>query len=258
MTRANTLPTAGRVPSRTWAFNPLTHSRRAVLAFLQGLFAQLSPDRRWTDDLKTTAVVIGDARPVQTAVVGTRPAITVVRAPMGWGGLFLDDLQAEGQPVGGRTHSDLLSSNLIINCLATSDVVSEDMAWFCSQHLWILRRMLLSAGFFEIGRKQVIGSTTPAGALVAGDVKKVWVKTSITLPFHLQYTSAIVDKADVLASIAFHMQATVGAPIDLTSVLAGIVDGAVVGWREQALRPIRRPAVRPTTVEAPLEQVVIV
>jgi hypothetical protein len=51
------------------------------------------------------------------------------------------------------------------------------------------RELLMSAGFFEIGRQPAIGSPGAPGSVISGDSADEWSVTSVTCPFQFQRTS---------------------------------------------------------------------
>jgi hypothetical protein len=212
MPRDSSAPIASKGPDRSWGFNPLVHCRRVTLAFLQGLFAQCPRGQfHWNADSKISEIYIHDANPVDPEKIGQKPAITIIRSPMQFGQLFMDDMQDFNILDGQRTHSDMLSGTLVLNALSKVGVEAEEIAWFTARHTWILRRMLLRRGFHDVGRGMRVDAVTPAGALVAGDSDQIWRKVSILMPFHFRYSDKLTPTGlEQIENIEFHIDAETG------------------------------------------------
>lgn len=211
MTKPSTAATTIRVPQRTWEFNPLIHSRRVVITFLQGLFAEMpAGGYRWNQDSKLTEIVITDVMPVDLDAIGYLPAITCSRGPAQFGRMFIDDLQHENPFTGERRHSDMLSMMLSINCIADKKLVAEHLSWVVGRHLWILRDLLIQRGFHEIGRGARFEPATAAGEMITGTGKDDWRRASVIMPTYYRYSDWVAPaSATKLAGIIFHMETTI-------------------------------------------------
>lgn len=184
---------SGRNPQEGWEFNPLTHARRVVLDFLQGLFS-LMPEGsfKWSSDDKLTEIVITAASPVDLSAPEKRPVITCVRGPAQFGQMFMDDFQSGNWLTSTDRHADMLSTTLAINCISNAELEAEELAWITARHMWILRKILIQRGFHEFGRGIRIDSPTPAGALVQGTGSgDDWRKVSIFVPAFFRYSDYI-------------------------------------------------------------------
>jgi hypothetical protein len=228
MTRAgaNSVLTGGI--SKTWADNPLIQSRRIAIGFAQSLFGSLpgGSDLKWSNDIKNTSIVITDANPISKQVVGQRPAINCVRAPVRFGAATIDDFQDMYYPNGNRQHGDLISGTLIFNCCSENGYVAEDIAWFLVSYLWILRRNMLKSGFHDIGRGAEISAVSAAGSIIAGDSDQTWRRVSVILPMTFQWNAEIQPlDADVVNDIDLHISAYAHTPIK-TKVASGLVGSA--------------------------------
>ena len=191
MTNASTAKPGRR--EHTWAEKPILMLRKTVLSFLHGLFEQAEAGcYMWCEDHELSEIFITDESPIKLKEVGRRPAINIVRGPLVWGQTSIDELQNQNMLTGTRTHTDLLSSNISINCCSREPLESEDIAWIVANHSWLLRRLIMKhTPVHEWGRRQQVGSPTPAGAIVQGDTEGEWIATTVTVPFFMQ-TSANV------------------------------------------------------------------
>lgn len=193
----------------TWAEQPLLMLRKQILAFMQGLF-EFSPVRcfHWTEDPETTEIYITDESPLGVDVVGKRPAISVVRGTVAWGQTSIDERQSEDMNTGARSHTDLLRGTVSINCCSRVDLESEYIAWVVANHMWLLRRIVMrGTPIHEFGRGIQVGSPSPAGAIVSGDVQGEWINTPVTIAFFLQVSGSVTPlvQDDVIRAIEVKM-----------------------------------------------------
>lgn len=170
---------------------PLLQVRRIYAGFFQGLFyAAPHGSYHWDPDPRTTEIIITDENPIQTEVIGKRPAITFTRGPVQFVGLGIDDMLSYDARTGTKKKSMLLPGTMSINCCSRNDLESEYLAGVCAEQLWMHRELLMRAGFFEIGRNFLIGAPSPAGSIVAGDSADEWYVTTVNSPFHINRTSS--------------------------------------------------------------------
>jgi len=144
----------------------------------------------------TGEIFISDDNPIDSVVVGKRPAISFNRSHVQSSHLGYDDMQSFNFETGAKKKSILLPGIMAINCCSTVDLEAEYVAWVVFEHLWALRDVLIRQGFFEIGRNMGISPVTQAGSLVANDNAREWYCCTVTSPFQFQRT----DKISPLAS----------------------------------------------------------
>jgi hypothetical protein len=170
--------------------NPLRQVRYLYTTFIQGLFSFRPPGSyHWTEDMKRTEVVVTDESPLHIEVLGGRPGITFTRAPVGAFHLGFDDMILYDPTTGRKTKSMLNAGTMVINCCSRVDLESEHLAWVCYEYIWLLRDLLMKAGFYDVGRGMQVGSPTPAGKIVEGDAGDEYYCTTVTSPYHFQRTS---------------------------------------------------------------------
>lgn len=181
----------GPVPESDFKRNPLQHIRYLYLAFVQGIFS-FSPRGayHWDKDMENSDIVITAESPLNPETVGQRPGITFTRAPVGFFQLGFDDMLAYDFATGQKQKSMLVPGTMVINCCSRNDIESEHIAWVTAEHLWLLRDLMMKAGFYDVGRNLQISSPSPAGKIVANDQGDEWFCTTITSPFHFYRTSA--------------------------------------------------------------------
>lgn len=172
--------------------SPLEQVRTLFAGFVQGLF-QAAPNGayHWDPDLDSTEILVCDESPVQVTNIGQRPAISMTRGPVQFYSLGLDDMLSYNNQTGVKQKSVLVPGTMSINCISRVPLEADRIAWIVAEQLWANRELLMAAGFFEIGRQPVIGSPSPAGSLVQGDMGDEYVATTVSCPYQFYRTSAI-------------------------------------------------------------------
>jgi hypothetical protein len=197
----------------TWGENPLLHVTRLCLSFLQQLFAQAPAGEdcfHWDQAEDQTEILITDKAPIDSEMVGHRPSIVFIRSPVGFGGVAMDQLQSMTLSTGERTHTDLISGNATFNCIGRHKNTAEYVSWIVARHCWILRRILLRAGFHDFGQRIQIMSASPPGALVQNAVEGEAFNVPVVVPFHFQWQDTI-SQQELVKAEAIEMQlATAG------------------------------------------------
>ena len=179
----------------SWAETPTIMLRRAILAFLQGLFGYADKGNyKWHADIEDTEIVITDETPVNGAVVGHRPAITTVRGPLAFAGLTLDTRQSSSMLSPMEKYTDMVSCTMSVNHLSKNDLESERIAWYTANHVWLLRKLILKDTPVHAIQVPQVGAPSPAGALVAGDPNGDWVNTPVALPVFLQVYGVVTPR----------------------------------------------------------------
>lgn len=229
----------------SWGENPLLQVRKTVLAFLQGLFEQADAGCfQWHENLETTEIVITDESPIRLDVVGRRPAISIVRAPGAFGQTSLDEMRSRSFATGHRRHTDLFSSTMSVNCCSREPLESEYLAWIVTQHIWLLRRLMIKGtDIHDIGRGCQIGSPSPAGSIVAGDTEGEWICTSVSVPFFIQVAGEVTpQKQTLVKAIETRIGVRGGAQVGPTGVRGQQTVGAYVPEGQQV--NVRPPTIR--------------
>jgi hypothetical protein len=251
----------------TWGENPILHLTRLCLSFAQQLFAQAPAGEEcfhWAPDEERTEVLITDKAPIESEMIGHRPAIVFIRSPMAFGGVAMDQMQSMSMATGERTHTDLISGNATYNCVARHKNTAEYLAWILGRHCWILRRIMLRNGFHDFGQRVQFLSASPPGALIQGAVEAEAVNVPVVVPYHFQWQDTISQQELRKAEAIEVQMATSG--FGARRVTAASLDGSPgPGMRGSAMGArmspklsgsLRPPAVggRPLAVEA-LERV---
>ena len=198
------------IPSN-FKYTPLEHLRGTFVGFLQGLFHH-APNGcyHWGPDENDTEIIIQDEGTVREEVVAKRPAITIVRGPIQFSTLSLDDMESFDADIGRKTKSVIVSGSITINCLSRVSLESEKIAWIVMEHIWLLREILMRAGLFETGRGAQLGSPSPAGSIIADDKGDEYIVTPVSMPIQFVRQSSFMPLGStVVAEIINRIHANV-------------------------------------------------
>lgn len=171
-------------PESSFKYNPLMHVRVLFVRFVQGLFAAAPEGSyRWRPDDENTEIYITDEGVVKAEVVEKMPTVAFTRGPVQFYNLGLDDLDGYNFPLDRKTKGVLLPGTMTINVCARVDLESEHVAFVIADHIWLLRDLLMKAGFFDVGRSIQVGAPSPAGSIIAGDSADEFFCTPVSVPF---------------------------------------------------------------------------
>jgi hypothetical protein len=178
-------------PESSFKYNPLMHVRVLFVNFVKGLFATAPEGSyRWVPDDENTEIYITNENVIQPTVVEKVPAVNFVRGPVQFYNLGLDDLEGYDFALGRKTKGVLLPGTMTINCCSRVDLESEHLAFVIADHIWLLRDLLMKAGFFETGRGIQVGSPSGAGSIIANDRGDEFYCTPVSVPFQFARLSS--------------------------------------------------------------------
>ncbi len=184
--------TAAGFPDSSFKYTPLRHVRVMFIRFVQGLFYEAPKGcYHWDEDEQKTEITITNEQKLDPEVVHKRPAITFTRGPVSFYSLGIDDLLQYEMDIAKKTKGVLVPGTMAINCVSRVPQECEDLAWVVAEHIWLLRDLLMRAGFFEIGRMPQIGSPSPAGSIVAKDQGDEFTVVAVSVPWQFSRTSSI-------------------------------------------------------------------
>jgi hypothetical protein len=170
--------------------DPAVFALRLYVQYLQGLFNWMPTGTfHWEPDDEISEIMIRGQAPLNTEVVGKRPAITVVMGPYQFGNIGIDNMLSLNMNTGARKRTDLMSGHLVVYCLADSDITAMRLAHLVSHHTRVNQRLLESpGGFHSIARpSSTVNSPSPPGALVMGDPGQL-IMCQVNVPFQIQWT----------------------------------------------------------------------
>ena len=186
-------------PDSSFKYTPLRHVRVMFIRFCQGLFHAApkgcyhwaySDEEMLIEDEQNTELTITNEQKIDPEVLHKRPAITFTRGPVQFYSLGIDDLISYEFDISKKTKGVLVPGTMAVNC------VSRDLAWVVAEHIWLLRDLLMKAGFFEIGRMPQIGSPSPAGSIVSNDQGDEFTVVAVSVPYQFSRTSSLTPLGD--------------------------------------------------------------
>ena len=188
--------------------DPFVYYTKVYLMFLQGLFKQFpSGSYKWSDDTKSTEIVITDQAPMPLESVEYRPAIVTVRGPAQFGNISLDQLRSLDSRTGTRVHTDLIPCTMTLNCMSKTGLEAQRIAWVVMRHIRTFKRLLQRHHIHKIGDLVSIGPETPPGILVTPEADNELVNVVVSSPFFFQWTEQVSPTdAHVLQEIEMYMQ----------------------------------------------------
>jgi hypothetical protein len=161
------------------------------LNFMRGLFSAAPVGAyRWTSDDETTELYISDEEAIQPSVLEKIPAINIVRGPIQFYNLGLDDLEGYDFATARKTKGILIPGTITINACSRVPLESEQIAFVIAEHIWLLRDLLMKAGFFEVGRSIQVGSPSPAGSIIANERGDEFSVTPVSVPYQFARLSS--------------------------------------------------------------------
>lgn len=185
-----TMPQGG-FPGSSFKYTPLRHVRVLFLRFCEGLFYSAPKGcYHWDEDEQQTEITISNEQRLDPEMLHKRPALTFTRGPIQFYSLGIDDLIKYELDIDKKTKGVLVPGTMAINCISRVPQEAEDLAWVVGEHLWLLRHLLMRAGFFEIGRQPQIGSPSPAGSIVSQDQGDEFTVVAVSVPFQFSRTSS--------------------------------------------------------------------
>lgn len=193
-TKVPTTAADGAYERDSFKYSPIEHARSLFVGFFQGLFhAALPGHYHWEpeDSRGLSEIYITMEEPIKGAQAGMRPAISVTRGPIQFYSLGLDDMLSFNMKTSSKTKTVLVPGTMTVNCCSRTKIETEFLAWTCAEQLWLHRELLMTAGFFEVGRMPAIGSPSSAGSIVAAEGGDEWYATGVTCPFQFYRTSRV-------------------------------------------------------------------
>lgn len=186
--------TSGGFPGSSFKYTPLQHVRVLILGFIQGLFAEApSGNYRWNSDDQLTEIIIRDENPIHVETIGMRPCVSLTMGPIQFYSLGMDDMYSYDVDLDRKVKVVLVPGTVSVNVCSRVDIEAHNLAWVIAEHVWLLRELLLKAGFFEIGRGISISPPSPPGSIIAADSADEWVCSTISIPFQFNRKSAFTN-----------------------------------------------------------------
>lgn len=204
----------------SFKYTPMEALRNLFIGFLQGLFnAAPQGSYHWDPDPGMTDITIQDEAPVKEDTMQKRPLITLTRGPIQFYSFGMDDLLQYDAAIDRKTKSILVPGTMTVNCISRVSLEAENIAWIVSEHIWLLRDLLIRNGLFDTGRQIQMGSPSPAGSLIADDNGDTWTVVPVSVPFQFVRTSAftplgkqIIQSIETRFALGQHRKSPGGPP----------------------------------------------
>lgn len=195
-------------------FDPLYAADRAMISFLQGLFAQLDAgDWKWSGDPHLTEIFIAGMTPITTELLSFRPAIIVGMEQVQFMNTTLHSMERVSSKSGNTLYRDILSGSFTINCISRAGVEARRLAWFVAFHVKALRTLLQRTGIFgQIGQDITIMAEQPPGALLQDSADGGAINVPVSLPFILTHTWEVREPAFVHDQTRVSLAVGAGSP----------------------------------------------
>jgi len=192
----------------SFRYTPLQALRELFIGFLHGLFNGAPKGAyHWEESDDTTEIFIRDEATVAEETLGGRPLITIVRGPIQFHSLGLDDMLKYEADIDKKTKTVLVPGTMTLNCCSRVSLESEQIAWVVMEHIWILREKLIGNQLlFDTGQRPQMGSPSPAGSIIADGKGKEWICTPVSFPFQMYRTSSFTPLGlQIVRSIENHI-----------------------------------------------------
>jgi hypothetical protein len=171
--------------------DPLFFFTKLFVRFLQVVFHSFPKGSyRWDPDDSTTDIVISDVGSLGNEVVEKRPSIIVQRGQASWSNISMNQFKSFDFTTGATTHTDLIASSVIYNCMAIEGLEAQRIAWISSYATRTLKRNLLRSGLHRVGENIEMGAESDASSLL-GDPNSEISLVPVMVPFFFQDTYSI-------------------------------------------------------------------
>ena len=179
-----------KFPDSSFKYTPLRHVRVLFTRFCQGLFFGAPPGSyHWEPDADKSEIIITSENKLDPETIKQRPGLHFTRGPIVFYSLGIDDRAALDMTTDQKEKGVLIPGTMTINVVSRVMQETEDLAWVVAEHIWLLRDLLMKAGFFDIGRQPQIGSPSPAGSIVTGDSGDEFYVTPVSVPWQFARNS---------------------------------------------------------------------
>jgi hypothetical protein len=218
---------------------PIRYLLRTVLIFLREVFGS-APNSQYfysAEDPDASRIIITSDLPISADVIGDRPHIVAFFGGIQMQGVGLDQLKEQNMLTGARKHQDTFTGNLTISVLSRNAEEATYIAFQIMIWTWLLRRVLLGAGFTDIGQRMHMTAPTAPGQMVTNDLDGEIIAVSVIAPFHFVWEAAISELGNhLLEKIEVTIQTTLpgelpgvvkqhGLPLGMIGSATSKIDG---------------------------------
>lgn len=179
-------PGLDELPEVTWEGDPINYVRRALTGFIQGVYAEVETEYRWSADANASRVFISAETPVDATAFGQRPCIAIARSELQYPGAGIGSVDEVDMMTGAITKSDFINGMFFIHHISSKQAEADKLAAFTADMVWIHWDLLNLVHVQTLGTLN-IGQPGPVGSLVTGDSKGL-VNVPLVVPFRLTRT----------------------------------------------------------------------
>jgi hypothetical protein len=178
-------------------YDPIAHSIRTIIGFLQGLFKTLpSGNYKWSPDLEATEITITGAYPLTLEVVNARPAIVVVHGASSYLNTSMNNFETMNMRSGNKVYRDIIACNAVINIVSRTGAEASRLAFFVASSFKSLQVFLQRQGpFTRIGHDVQIGGESPPGVLIQDNADGAAVNVQVVVPFFVPHKWEVLQPA---------------------------------------------------------------
>jgi hypothetical protein len=208
--------------------DPLLHFTKLFIRFLQVVFHSFEKGSyRWDPDDQTTDIIISDIGTIGNDVVEKKPSIIVQRGQASWSNVSMNQFKSFNFETGATTHTDLIASSVVYNCMAIEGLEAQRLAWISSYSTRVLKRNLLRAGLHRVGENIEMGAESDASPLLGDSGAEVSL-VPVMVPFFFQDTYSI-GPVDNLLLKDVDLRLTSGTTAKFSAGTTGLRSPAIGG-----------------------------
>lgn len=197
-------------------------AKRAYVLFLQGLFRSRPEGMyQWRPNEETEIRITG-GYPIDLDKNEQRPAIVVERTEGRWSGVSQTGVATESLLEGTRTHADMMSSAMIIHCIARNGEVASGIAWWVFRWTPVFHGVLQKwGGIQSVSLQLTLGKQSDPGQIVSGSSFPEVIDVPVTSPFFLGVSTRYAKAQDsdfqsIARDITMTMESGLGLPTAAT------------------------------------------
>lgn len=158
-------------------------------------------DFQWTEDQDSTKIFIADSWTENLERPEPRPALIITRGDIRWSNTTIDQLQEQRFGTAERTYTDLLSSDLTVNCFSREGLEAELLANIVFQTVQFFAKIIRSRSkVFELN-SVVLGRE----ALVQSDSKIDLTVVPVGIGLHWQDRWKLRIPGETIKKVEFNL-----------------------------------------------------
>jgi hypothetical protein len=199
------------------ALDPGMRAARHIIDFIRWRFSLLPVGAyHWEEEAQDKSapgseIYIAYEGPIDPAVCGQRPAVTVAVGTMTFSGLGIGDRIHIDWQTGAQTRMDLIPTALNINVLSTKSIEAAKLRWFIVEQIWMFRDEIVrtEGALHNIGPRPSLGTPGPPGSLMVASTEEEWVACIAQFPMYVQHCATTLPmNKRILNDVRFNPKAS--------------------------------------------------